>query len=268
MDLVGLGHGNAPQPRKPYPSDVTDEEWAFVAPYLTLMTRGRPAAAPRPARGLQRPALDRAHRRAVAVAADQLPALGGRLPADAALAGGRRLRGDGPRPAHAAALERRAAAASRAAVIFDSRTRAVHPGERGRRGLRRAQAAQGPQDAHGRRHARPPAGAARHPGQRAGARAGRGAGRGGAGRRPGRRSSWPSSTRATPASTPRRTPPRTASGWRSSSCRRPSAASCCCPGAGWWSAPSPGWRASAAWRGTTSGCRKRSRGCISSPSPA
>ena len=25
------------QPRKPYPTDVTDEEWAFVAPYLTLM---------------------------------------------------------------------------------------------------------------------------------------------------------------------------------------------------------------------------------------
>jgi hypothetical protein len=24
--------------RKPYPSDVTDEEWASVAPYLTLMT--------------------------------------------------------------------------------------------------------------------------------------------------------------------------------------------------------------------------------------
>ena len=22
--------------RKPYPSDVSDEEWAFVAPYLTL----------------------------------------------------------------------------------------------------------------------------------------------------------------------------------------------------------------------------------------
>ncbi len=22
--------------RKPYPSDVTDDEWAFVAPYLTL----------------------------------------------------------------------------------------------------------------------------------------------------------------------------------------------------------------------------------------
>jgi transposase len=25
--------------RKPYPSDVTDEEWSFVAPYLTLMTQ-------------------------------------------------------------------------------------------------------------------------------------------------------------------------------------------------------------------------------------
>lgn len=30
------------QPRKPYPSDVTDDEWAFVAPYLTLMTEDAP----------------------------------------------------------------------------------------------------------------------------------------------------------------------------------------------------------------------------------
>ena len=28
--------------REPYPSDVTDEEWAFVAPYLTLMTEEAP----------------------------------------------------------------------------------------------------------------------------------------------------------------------------------------------------------------------------------
>ncbi len=28
--------------RKPYPTDVTDEEWAFVAPYLTLMTPTAP----------------------------------------------------------------------------------------------------------------------------------------------------------------------------------------------------------------------------------
>src|ERR687898_48226 len=30
------------RPRKPYPSDVSDEEWAFVAPYLTLMTPDAP----------------------------------------------------------------------------------------------------------------------------------------------------------------------------------------------------------------------------------
>ena len=29
-------------PRKPYPTDVTDEEWAFVAPYLTLMSPDAP----------------------------------------------------------------------------------------------------------------------------------------------------------------------------------------------------------------------------------
>lgn len=28
--------------RKPYPSDVSDEEWAFVAPYLTLLTEDAP----------------------------------------------------------------------------------------------------------------------------------------------------------------------------------------------------------------------------------
>lgn len=27
---------------KPYPSDVSDDEWAFVAPYLTLMTLEAP----------------------------------------------------------------------------------------------------------------------------------------------------------------------------------------------------------------------------------
>ncbi len=29
-------------PRQPYPTDVSDEEWAFVAPYLTLMTEDAP----------------------------------------------------------------------------------------------------------------------------------------------------------------------------------------------------------------------------------
>jgi transposase len=31
-----------PIPRQPYPSDVSDEEWAFVAPYLTLMEEAAP----------------------------------------------------------------------------------------------------------------------------------------------------------------------------------------------------------------------------------
>ncbi len=30
------------QPRKPYPTDVSDDEWAFVAPYLTLMDEAAP----------------------------------------------------------------------------------------------------------------------------------------------------------------------------------------------------------------------------------
>jgi transposase len=32
-------------PRKPYPTDVTDEEWAFLVPYLTLMTLDAPQRA-------------------------------------------------------------------------------------------------------------------------------------------------------------------------------------------------------------------------------
>jgi transposase len=31
-----------PPPRQPYPTDVSDEEWEFVAPYLTLMTPDAP----------------------------------------------------------------------------------------------------------------------------------------------------------------------------------------------------------------------------------
>jgi transposase len=31
-----------PNNRKPYPSDVSDEEWAFVAPYLALVREDAP----------------------------------------------------------------------------------------------------------------------------------------------------------------------------------------------------------------------------------
>ena len=29
-------------PRKPYPTDVSDEEWSFAGPYLTLMEEAAP----------------------------------------------------------------------------------------------------------------------------------------------------------------------------------------------------------------------------------
>lgn len=33
---------DTPLPRRPYPSDISDDEWAFVAPYLTLMREDAP----------------------------------------------------------------------------------------------------------------------------------------------------------------------------------------------------------------------------------
>ena len=39
---LGYGMGMEAPLRKPYPSDVSDDEWAFVAPYLTLMTEDAP----------------------------------------------------------------------------------------------------------------------------------------------------------------------------------------------------------------------------------
>lgn len=33
---------NSTPTRNPYPGDVSDEEWAFVAPYLSLMTPDAP----------------------------------------------------------------------------------------------------------------------------------------------------------------------------------------------------------------------------------
>ena len=33
---------NKPRPPRPYPSAISDEEWAFVAPYLTLIREDAP----------------------------------------------------------------------------------------------------------------------------------------------------------------------------------------------------------------------------------
>src|SRR5215831_5512627 len=78
--------------RRPYPSDVSDEEWEFVAPYLSLLPQ---TAAQRrhdrrevftAVRSIVRScALYRAYGRALAVAADQFSALGGGRPTDAPL---------------------------------------------------------------------------------------------------------------------------------------------------------------------------------------
>lgn len=58
MDLVDLGHAIF---RIPQTLPVRCE-WAFVAPYLMLMAPNAPQAQVRPARGLQRAALDSTHR--------------------------------------------------------------------------------------------------------------------------------------------------------------------------------------------------------------
>ena len=168
------------------------------------------------------------------------------------------LRGDRPRPARAAARGRRARAAEPTRGDPGQPHAAVHARRAGRGagydGHKRRKGQQGPR----RRSTRwatcwrcsSPRPTSRS-GRRSAALAARGAGgdrrdgRGGL-RRPGlhRRASRP------------RRPRRTASAWRWSSCPRPSAASCCCRGAGWSSAASPGWRASAAWRATTNACRE------------
>jgi len=39
---VERGYHFVMETRKPYPTDVSDEEWAFVLPYLSLMTPEAP----------------------------------------------------------------------------------------------------------------------------------------------------------------------------------------------------------------------------------
>ena len=41
-DVAGLAGEHARCPRQPCPTDVRDDEWAFVAPYLTLVRDDAP----------------------------------------------------------------------------------------------------------------------------------------------------------------------------------------------------------------------------------
>ena len=93
--------------RKPYPTDVSDEEWAFVAPYLTLLVRQKTLRSVTTiyVRHSTRCEVDREGRGSLAHDAKRLPAVGSRLPTEAkgALCRGG-LRGDGPRPTRSTAL--------------------------------------------------------------------------------------------------------------------------------------------------------------------
>jgi transposase len=52
--------------RTPYPSDVSDDEWAFVAPYFTLLPEDAGQRTHSLREGAERLALDRPRRSAVA----------------------------------------------------------------------------------------------------------------------------------------------------------------------------------------------------------
>ena len=71
--------------RKPYPRDVSDDEWAFVDPSLTLMT----ADAPQRTYSLREAFNGWRGRAPVADDAERPPTVGGDLPTDPALDGRR-----------------------------------------------------------------------------------------------------------------------------------------------------------------------------------
>src|SRR5262245_10651392 len=83
--------------RDPYPTDVTDDEWAFAAPYLTLI-REDADQRKHDLREVFNALRWLVGRQPVAAVAARLPALAGRLPAGPAVAGRRRVPGHGPRP--------------------------------------------------------------------------------------------------------------------------------------------------------------------------
>jgi transposase len=72
--------------RKPYPSDVYDGEWAFVAPYLALVREDAPSASTTCARSSTDCEVDRTHRLCVEIHAPRPASVGDALPTDAAVA--------------------------------------------------------------------------------------------------------------------------------------------------------------------------------------
>src|SRR5215203_5270777 len=88
--------------RKPYPSDVSDEEWAFVAPYLALLREDAPQRTHdlrEVLNGLRWIVRTGSAWRYLALHAPRPTSVGGSLPANAAVAQSGCLRGDDPRSA-------------------------------------------------------------------------------------------------------------------------------------------------------------------------
>jgi hypothetical protein len=80
--------------RKACLTDVRDDEWGFVAPYLTLMTADAPQRR-HDLREVFNAVRWIVHTGVLALSAGRLSAVGSRLAADPALAWGRGLRSDG-----------------------------------------------------------------------------------------------------------------------------------------------------------------------------
>src|SRR5258705_6642416 len=129
-----------------YPSDVSDEEWAFVAPYLALCREDAAQRSHSFTGGVQRAALAGEDGGALADDAQRSAAVAGGVPADATLDTSRMLRDHGGGSAFSAARVRGAQAAAHGDGGGQPDA-AVHAGVGRTGGIRRRQAAQRAQGA-------------------------------------------------------------------------------------------------------------------------
>lgn len=189
---VAFGHAE----QKALPKRRFRRRVDICRPVPGARARRRPSAHPRSARGLQRAQVGCAHWISLALHATRLAAVGGRLPADAAVALGRRLRGDGPRLARTIApFGGQGLRAKRGHTRLSHP--ALHSREWGAWRLRRGEAKERLEGTRGGGHFGAPARLARNAGRRAGAISGGRVGGGGA--RSDRRvgGGWRTWTRAT-----------------------------------------------------------------------
>ena len=156
MAWTAATRGDYVRPSGSYASDVTDREWALIAPLLPAVAAGRATADDLPAAGGGRDLLPAAGRLPVADAAEGFPAAQHRL---RLLPGVDRGRGLGARPRYALPPDPGTGGPRREPDRGDHR----QPERENQRGsprngrIRRRKAGQGPQAAPGHRHPRPDA---------------------------------------------------------------------------------------------------------------